>query len=128
MRNWIAVLFTALMVIYVVYRAAVTALFLPLTAPPWSPTGLYFVSLVLAAIASLVFSSRGSKVLSAWLAILVGLAAASFWWFVICRTIRPIWSDFGWFVIPELVFSIAGICKWIVQSPELFDSLPNSLR
>jgi hypothetical protein len=117
MKAGLAFLFSAGMVLYVLYRAFVTFLIMPLTTSFWSLNGAYFVVLVLIAVASTVFSLTRLRILGASLAVLVGLAALSYWWFAICRMTYPIWSDFGWFVAPELGFSLAGICRWIVEEP-----------
>jgi hypothetical protein len=93
----------------VIYRTLVTLLILPLAGPLWSVTGIYFVVLVLVAIASIVFSFKKRQVLSMSLAALVGVAGLSFWWFAISRSNHPIWSDFGWFVVPEMGFSLASL-------------------
>jgi hypothetical protein len=95
---------------------AVTALFLPFTAPLWSPDGIYFVLLIVLSMTSIVLIFKGLDVLSAWLAVFVGFVAVLYWWFAICRGSRPIWSDFGWFVVPELGFSIAGLGRWAIDS------------
>jgi hypothetical protein len=109
MRKGLELSLVAFMVIYVIYRVFVTFLILPLAGTLWSLSGIYFVVLVLMASASIVLSFKGRQALSVSLAVLVGLAGLSFWWFVICRSNHPIWSDFGWFVVPEVGFSLASL-------------------
>jgi len=93
MRKVLELSLIALMVIYVIYRAFVTFVILPFAGPLWTLTGIYFVLLLAIATASIVFRFRKRQVLSMSLAALVGFAGLSFWWFGICQSHDPIWSD-----------------------------------
>ena len=114
MRSALAVLSLAVMVIYTAFRLFTTAVFLPLTATPSSdPTGYaYSLSLVILAITSTVLSSISRVKAAAGIAIIVGLASVLFWWIIVCNRSVPIWSDFNWFVVPEITFALAAVSRW----------------
>ena len=121
MKNLFSGLASAVMVVYTIYRAITTLVFLPFAGSLGSPTGLYFLSLVLLAAGATVLSFTKRKGLTALLASSLGLVAIIYWWVFICRSSVPIWSDFYWLVVPELCFALAGLCKWGVSRSQ---SLP----
>src|SRR5258708_14029501 len=85
----------AIMVAYIGYRTLVTVVFLPFAGSLASPTGIYFIALVLAVTALGFTKLNGTAGL---LALSLGVVALFYWWVVICRASSPIWSDFLWFV------------------------------
>ena len=106
------------MVLYTFYRVFTTLIFLPM-AGPTSGAVAYFVSLILLAIVSTVFSFTKHRSVAGALASVVAIEALSYWWFELARFRLPIWHDFGWFVVPELCFSAAGILKWLLAESEI---------
>jgi hypothetical protein len=115
MKNIVSGLAIAVMVVYTLYRTITTLVFLPFAGSLGSPTGLYFISLVLLAAGATALSFTKLKGLTALLASFLGLVAVIYWWVFICRASVPIWSDFGWLVVPELCFALAGLSKWVVS-------------
>jgi len=117
MKNIFSGLSSAVMIIYMLYRVFITLVFLPLAGSLRGPTGIYFLSLVLLAALAIGISFTKRKIVAASLASSLGLVAIFYWWFFICRASVPIWSDFYWFVVPEMCFALAGFCKWVVSRP-----------
>ena len=112
MKNVLSGLSSAVMVLYSLYRACTTLVFLPFAGSLGSLTGKYFLVLVFLAVGATALSFTSWKGVAASLASSLGLIAAIYWWVFICRTSIPIWSDFYWLVVPEVCFALAGICKW----------------
>jgi hypothetical protein len=111
---------SAIMIVYTLYRFITTVVFLPLAGPRWGSAGVYFLMLVLLAVATTTLSFTRHKGLAAIVASALGPIGLAYWWFVICHGATPIWSDFFWFVVPEVCFSLAGICKWLASRPPGF--------
>ena len=105
------------MAAYVLYRGFTTLVILPFTEPLFSPGGAYFLLLVLLAAGATVLSFIGRKGVSASLAAIVGIVALGSWGRDIF--VAPVWtcSNFIWFVVPEVCFSLAGYFNWLVQRP-----------
>jgi hypothetical protein len=80
-----------------------------------SPTGIYFLLLVLLAAGATALSFTRRKGVAASLASVVGIMALCFWLFIICTAPWRTWSNFIWFVVPEVCFSLAGLYKWWVD-------------
>lgn len=118
MKNIFAGLASAVMIVYTIYRAITTLVFLPFAGSLGSPTGIYFLLLVLLAAGTTALSFTRRKGMAASLASLLCLVAISYWWFFICRASIPIWSDFYWLVVPEVCFALAGLCKWMISRPQ----------
>ncbi len=114
MKNPFVVLSSLVMIAYVAYRGFTTFAILPFTEPLLSPGGTYFLLLVLLAAAATVLSFTRLKGLAASLAVVVGLVALGSWFRDI--VVAPVWtrSNLIWFVLPEVCFSLAGLCKWWV--------------
>jgi hypothetical protein len=108
---------SAIMIAYTIYRTFTTIVILPFVASSGSPSTIYFLLLVLFAVGITALSFTRRRGLAASLASVLGLIAFFYWWVVICRGSVPIWSDLYWFVIPEVCFALAGICKWLVGCP-----------
>jgi hypothetical protein len=121
MKSVIFSISSAVMVLYTLYRAFTTLVFLPFAGSLRSSTGAYYLALVFLAVGATALSFTTQKGLAASMASSVGPIAVIYWWVFICRTSAPIWSDFYWLVVPELCFALAGICKWAVSRPR---SLP----
>jgi hypothetical protein len=115
MKNFLAVLSSMIMIAYVAYRAFTTFLILPLSEPLLSPDGMYFLLLVFVATVSTVLSFTSRNGLGASLAAVVGIAAFCFWVFVIIRSPWRTWSNFVWFLVPEVCFTLAALCKWWIN-------------
>ena len=115
MKNTFSGLASAVMVVYTLYRAITTLVFLPFAGSLGSPTGIYFILLVLVAAGATALSFTKRKGVAASVASSLGLVATFYWWFVVCRASVPIWSDFYWLVVPEVCFALAGLCKWAVS-------------
>jgi hypothetical protein len=47
-------------------------------------------------------------------AVLIPTAAGLYWWFIVCRSRFPIWSDFVLLVIPEAVFAAAVVARSVL--------------
>jgi hypothetical protein len=64
-----------------------------------------------------VLSFTRRKAMAALLSTIVGAVALGWWFFIICTA--PVWtrSQFVWFVVPEVCFSLAGFLHWLVQRP-----------
>jgi hypothetical protein len=114
MKNPFVVLSSLVMIAYVACRGFTTFAILPFTEPLLSPGGAYFLLLVLLAAAATVLSFTRRKGLAASLAAVVGLVALGSWFRDI--VVAPVWtrSNLIWFVLPEVCFSLAGLCKWWV--------------
>ena len=97
-----------------VYRFGVVALFLPLAGPLFSSDGAYFLFIVAAEITifGLSFTTDARK--TARFAVLIPTAAGLYWWFIVCRSRFPIWSDFVLLVIPEAVFAAAVVARSVL--------------
>jgi hypothetical protein len=113
MRNILAGLSSGIMIVYAAYRALITITILPLAGSLWSPSGMYFLSLALAAAGIIALSFTRHVGIAAALGCVLGFVALGYWWVVVCRASHPIWTDFGWFVVPEACFSVAAISKWV---------------
>jgi hypothetical protein len=107
------------MAAYVLKGGFATLVILPFTMSPLSPGGFYFLLLVLLAAGATVLCFTRRKGIAASLAAVVGLLALVSW----CRVIfvAPVWtwSNFVWFVVPEVCFSLAALCNWLVQRPRV---------
>jgi hypothetical protein len=119
MENIVATLASLIMVVYVLYRTFTTLVILPLTEPLLSLGGICFLVLVLIAIGATGLSFTRRKGIAASLAAVVGLLALGSWVRVIF--VAPVWmrSNLVWFVIPEVCFCIAGLCKWWIHRQPL---------
>lgn len=119
MKDNATILASLIMVVYVLYRAFTTLVILPFTEPLLSSGGIYFLFLVLMAIGATALSFTGRNGISASLAALVGLLALGSWVRVIF--FAPAWtrSNLVWFVVPEICFCIAGLCKWWIRRQSL---------
>ena len=117
MRDGIVTFLDMLMLVYVLYRALATFVFLPLAGGFFfGHTGIYFVSLILIAAGAVVCCFFEKRTASCVLAGLVGLAAVSFWCFGVLRNQAYLnWSYFGWSVVPELLFAAAGVAGWMIR-------------
>jgi hypothetical protein len=118
MKSIFLALLGVIMALFVVYRGFTTLVILPFTVPLFSPGGVYFLLLVLLAVGATMLSFTRRKGIAALLAAVVGLVALGSW----CRVIfvAPVWtwSNFVWFVVPEVCFSLAGLCKWLIARPQ----------
>jgi hypothetical protein len=110
-RSAIEVFANFVLIAYLVYRAFTTFLIMPLVALPWSLSGAYFVVLFVFAVAIAVMSFRGTGYVVVPLAGVFAAIALSYWWLIVCRGGAPIWSDFGWLVLPEVCFAAAAVCR-----------------
>jgi hypothetical protein len=117
MKTFYTGLFTAVMIVYTMYRAFTTLVILPFTGPLKSSTGIYSFVIVMAAAGITALSFTRQKGMAASLAFALSLISLAYWWVVICRATTPIWSDFYWLVVPESCFALAGVCKWLVSRP-----------
>ena len=110
---------SAIMIVYTLYRAITTVVFLPLAGSRWGSAGVYFLMLVLLAVAITTLSVTRHKGLAAILASALGPIGLAYWWFVIVMEQLPSGrTSFGsW---PEGCFSLAGICKWLASRPPGF--------
>ncbi len=128
MKNLFAVLSSVVMITYVAYRGFTTLFILPFTVHLFSPGGIYFLLLVLLAAGATVLSFTRYKGISASFAVVVGLLALGSWSRDIL--VAPVWtrSNFIWFVVPEACFTLAGLCKWLVDRsrPLPNDALPTA--
>ena len=115
MKNLFVVLSSVVMIAYVAYRGFTTLFILPFTVPLFSPGGIYFILLVLLAAGATVLSFTRHKGIAAWLVAVVGLLAFGSWFRDIL--VASVWtrSNFVWFVVPEVCFTLAGLCKWWVD-------------
>jgi hypothetical protein len=128
MKSLFVVLSSVVMAAYVLYRGFTTFLILPFTEPLLSPDGMYFLLLVFVAAISTILSFTPRRGGAASLAAVVGIAALCFWVFVIFRSPWRTWSNFVWFLVPEVCFALAGLCKWWVDRsrPLPEDALPTA--
>ncbi len=103
------------MAVYVMYRAFTTLVILPFAAGLFSPEWTRSVFLVLIAMGATILSFTRYKGIAASLAIILGLLALGSWARIIF--VAPVWtrSYLVWSVLPELCFSVAGLCKWWVR-------------
>jgi hypothetical protein len=117
MRNILVALTSVIMVAYVLYRSFATLVILPLTESLFNKDGFRFLLLILLAAGATALSFTRRKGIAASIAAVVGLLALGLW----CRVIfvAPVWtwSDFIWFVLPEVCFSLAVLTNWLVQRP-----------
>jgi len=118
MKNVSVGLLIAVMICYVAYRAFTTLVFLPFAGSIWSADGVYFLSLVLLSVVAITLSFKDRDGMAAILGSVVGLAALVYWSTIFHRTQVGMWSDFMWFAVPEICFSLATITKWRVCSAE----------
>jgi len=116
MKTILTGLSSAVMVVYVMYRAFTTLVILPFVASPLSSSGIYFLSTILLATLITGLSLTRRNRVAFVLASLLLFAALFYWWLVICRRSTPIWPDFFWFVVPETCFAIAVLCRWLVDA------------
>ena len=103
-------------VVFLIYRSFTTLAILPLVSSRWNSTNVYFLLALLVAFVVAALSLTKHKRLASLLAIVVGSAALIYWWQVICRGTKPIWSDFLWFVVPEILFTSAVVGMWVTES------------
>jgi hypothetical protein len=103
---------SAIILLFLIYRSFTTFTILPLVAYRWSFLNAYFCLVLVLAFGVAALSLTRHKSLAGLLAILVGSAALAYWWLVICHGAKPIWSDFVWFVIPEILFTSAVVSRW----------------
>lgn len=117
MRSILVALTSVIMAAYVLYRCFTTLVILPFTGSLFSQDGFYFLLLILLAAGATALSFTRRKGIAASLAAVVGLVALGSW----CRVIfvAPVWtwSNFIWFVVPEVCFSLAVLFNWLVQRP-----------
>ena len=105
-----------LMVVYFLYRVLTTAAFGLLTGVFfYGHYGTYFLLLMLATVGAIVLTFTDRRGWAGLLSVVVGLGATTYWWFSICCAVRPIWYGIEWQVIPELIFSLAGVCRWLLE-------------
>jgi hypothetical protein len=122
MKSIFLALSSVIMAAYVVYRCFTTLVILPFAEPLMSRSGIYFLLLVLLAAGATALSFTPRIGMAASLASVVGIMALCFWLFVICTAPWRTWSNFVWFVVPEVCFSLAALCKWWVgRSGPLFE-------
>ena len=118
MRDLLVAFTNVIMASYILYRGFTTLVILPFTASLFSPRSVYFLLLILLSACATVLSYTRHKGIAASLAALVGLVALGSW----CRDIivAPVWtwSNFKWFVVPEVCFSLAVFFSWSVQRPQ----------
>lgn len=114
-RSVVKSLANVILITYLIYRAVMTFMIMPLVVLPWSFGGAYFVAVFLLALGIAVWSFRSKTPLVLMVAGLFTGMAFFYWWVVICRRGAPIWSDFGWLVVPEICFSLAVVVKWFVS-------------
>lgn|SRR5271154_1727158 len=114
MRKAAAFLSGIALIAYVIYRAFTTVVIMPLVAGLFSSTGIYFGLLLLLAIGTSILSFTRYKGVAGLLSIALGVSALLYWWIVICGRTNPIWTDFSWFVIPEMFFVAAVLSRWLL--------------
>lgn len=115
MRKIVVFLCGLISIAYVIYRAFTTFVILPLVAGPFSSQNLYFGFSILVAIGIAILSFTRHKGIAGTMAIVFGITTLVHW-FLDVRRADPvwIWSDFVWFVVPEMFFVFAIICHWLV--------------
>ena len=108
--------FGTLMVVYFLYRVLTMAAFGLLAGVFfYRHYGTYFLLLMLATAGAIVLTFIDRRGWAGLLSVVVGLGATSYWWFSICCAVHPIWYDFELQVVPELIFSFAGVCRWLLE-------------
>ncbi|HZQ42418.1 MAG TPA: hypothetical protein VFA99_04165 [Acidobacteriaceae bacterium] len=106
-RSFISKALATVIVYVVVVSTLQVVLFAPLAGASHVQDFLPFVTeLILAVTSSILLFSHHYKAAVA-LAYLLALASFAYWWFVICRNTKPIWSDFRWLIVPNLFFAVA---------------------
>ncbi len=115
MKNLLVVRSSVVMIAYVAYRGFTTLFILPFTVPLFSSGGIYFILLVLLVAGATVLSFTRHKGIAACLVAVVGLLAVGSWFRDVL--VASVWtrSNFVWFVVPEVCFTLAGLCKWWVD-------------
>jgi hypothetical protein len=118
MRNILVGLSSTVMIAFTIYRAFTTIVIMPFVSSFGSASGIYSLLFVLLAAGITALSFTRRRGVAASLASALCFVALFYWWVVICRASVPIWSDFLWLVLPEVFFSLAGLCKWLVGRPQ----------
>jgi len=108
-----------------VYRLGVVALFLPFAGPPFSLDGAYFLFILAAEIAIFGLSFTTVARNTDRFAVLIPTAAGFYWWFIVCRSRSPIWSDFMLLVIPEAIFAAAVFARSVLLTHNAGAALRN---
>jgi hypothetical protein len=103
------------MLAYLGYRAFTTFVIMPFLATLLSAGSLYFLELLFLAIVVTVLSFLKRDTLAVSLAACLCLISLIYWWAIMCRMGSPIWSDFGWFVVPEWIFGVATYLKYTIM-------------
>jgi len=114
MKSILAGLCSIAIIGYVVYRSFTTLMILPFVASGGSASGIYFLLLLLLAIGIVVLSFMKRGGVASALTLILCVTSLLYWWVVICRRSNPIWTDFGWFVVPEIFFASAVLTRWYV--------------
>jgi hypothetical protein len=87
--------------------------------------GAYFLFIVAAEIAILGLSFTTVARTTGKFAVLIPAAAGFYWWFFVCRSRFPIWSDFMLLVIPEAVFAAAIVARGVLPTLNTGAALTN---
>jgi len=96
-----------IMIGYLLYKGFTTIVFLPFAAGGSFGAYIYPVFVICLALACTVLSILRYQLAASCVAAVITIAAFSYWGFVISHGTKPIWSDFRWFVIPEICFAAA---------------------
>jgi hypothetical protein len=118
MKSVIFVISSMMMIAYVMYRGFTTFFILPLVASPFSPIGIRAILLTLFAAGVTVLSFTRWQKIATCLAAMVGLVALGLWFRI--TLVAPVWTRnyLIWFVLPEVCFSLASLCKWWSDLPD----------
>jgi hypothetical protein len=102
----------SIMIFILLWKAFELLVFAPLAGVEKVRDYLPFAIELLLGFISLILSLKKRHVASFAVACLLAFAALTYWWFVICRTGNPIWSDFEWLTVPDFLFAAAVLLRW----------------
>jgi hypothetical protein len=115
-RNVLERAAAAVMIFILLWKIFQFLVFLPLSGAAHFGDYLPFALEFILAFISLVLSFTKHRIASFAVASVLALVAVAYWWSVICRSTKPIWSDFEWLTIPDFIFAAAAYLRWFSQS------------
>jgi hypothetical protein len=102
------------MIFVLLWKLVQFLVFLPLAGAEHMGDYLPFALELLIGLVSLVLSMTRHHAASFAAASVMALAALGYWWFVICVGKSPIWSDFAWGTVPDFLFAVAALIRWLL--------------
>ena len=108
----VGTLAAAVMIFILLWKAFELLVFAPLAGAEHVRDYLPFAIELLLGFISLILSLKKHHVASLAVACLLAFGALAYWWFVICGSSKPIWSDFEWLTVPDFFFAAAVLLRW----------------